>query len=54
VRLHQGFVELANVEAVKTMVELIDLMRGYESYQKIIQSYNEVTGKAVNEIGRLE
>jgi flagellar basal-body rod protein FlgF len=52
-QLHQGFVELANVEAVKTMVELIELTRGYETYQKIIQSYNEVTGKAVNEVGGL-
>ena len=50
----QGFVEHANVDVLNAMAEMIDLLRGYESYQKVIWSLNETTLKAINDVGRLE
>jgi flagellar basal-body rod protein FlgF len=53
VRVSQGFIELSNVDAVKMMTEMIEVLRGYESYQKIIRSVDEVNSKAINEIGQV-
>jgi flagellar basal-body rod protein FlgG len=52
VRVSQGFIELSNVDAVKMMTKMIEVLRGYESYQKIIRSVDEVNSKAINEIGK--
>ena len=52
VRVSQGFIELSNVDAVKMMTEMIEVLRGYESYQKIIRSVDEVNSRAINEIGK--
>ncbi|MDY6971873.1 MAG: flagellar basal body rod C-terminal domain-containing protein, partial [Thermodesulfobacteriota bacterium] len=49
----QGFIELSNVDAIRGMTEMIEVLRAYESYQKVIQSIDEVTSKAINEVGRL-
>lgn len=51
-RLQSGYVEQANVSAVKSMVELISAFRAYEASQKVIQAYDETLGKVVNELGR--
>jgi len=53
VRVSQGFIELSNVDAVKMMTEMIEVLRGYESYQKIIRSIDEVNSRAINEIGQM-
>jgi flagellar basal-body rod protein FlgF len=50
-RISQGFIELSNVNAVKMMTEMIEVMRGYESYQKVIQAADEADSKAINQIG---
>ena len=52
VRVSQGFIELSNVDAVKMMTKMIEVLRGYESYQKIIRSVDDVNSKAINEIGK--
>ena len=52
-RVSQGFIELSNVDAVKMMTEMIEVLRGYESYQKIIRSVDEVNSRAINEIGKI-
>jgi flagellar basal-body rod protein FlgG len=49
----QGYVELSNVNAIKGMTALIDAMRAYESYQKVLQTWSETTARAVNDVGRL-
>jgi len=50
----QGFREQANVHIVEEMVNMIESMRTFESYQKMVQSsMNETTRKAVNELGRV-
>jgi flagellar basal-body rod protein FlgG len=43
--------ELSNINIVQEMVKMIDVMRLYESYQKVIQSLDEATGKATREVG---
>ena len=53
VRVSQGFIELSNVDAVNMMTKMIEVLRGYESYQKIIRSVDEVNSKAINEIGKM-
>jgi flagellar basal-body rod protein FlgG len=50
--VEQGFIESSNVDSIKAMTEMIDVIRGYESYQKILQSMNE-TNSQTNEIGKL-
>ena len=52
VRVRQGHLEMANVNVVKEMIDLIAVMRAYEANQKIIQAHDETLGKAVNEMGR--
>ena len=53
VTLQQGFLESSNVNSVKEMVEMLTMMRTYESNQKMIKIHDELIGKAVNEIGKL-
>lgn len=51
--VNQGFVEQSNVNTVAEMSELIKAHRHFESIQKAIKAYDEMSGKAVNEIGKL-
>jgi flagellar basal-body rod protein FlgF len=48
----QGFIELSNVNAVRMMTEMIEVLRGYESYQKAIKTADEANAKAINDVGR--
>lgn len=49
----QGFIENSNVNTINEMVDMINILREYESNQKIVKSYDEMLGKAVNEIGKV-
>jgi flagellar basal-body rod protein FlgF len=51
--VRQGAIEGSNVDSIKIMTEMIDVMRGYESYLKVIQSLNDTNSKAVNDLGKL-
>ena len=51
-KILQGVLEASNVNPIEEMVNLIDAFRSYESCLKIIQSHDEMNGKAVNELGR--
>jgi flagellar basal-body rod protein FlgG len=51
VRISQGFIETSNVDSVKMMTEMIEVLRGYESYQKIIQNADETYSQAIEKIG---
>jgi len=48
----QGSLELSNVDPIRVMSAMIEVLRGYESYQKVIKSVDEVNAKAINELGR--
>ncbi len=54
VKVQEGFIELSNVNAIRLMTEMIELLRGYESYQKVIRSIDSVTSTAINEVGKVE
>lgn len=47
----QGFGEASNINVVREMVNLIEINRTYETYQKMITSIDESTGKLINEVG---
>jgi flagellar basal-body rod protein FlgF len=49
----QGFIESSNVNGLRAMTEMIDVMRGYESYQKVIQFLDDVTRKSITDVGKL-
>jgi flagellar basal-body rod protein FlgF len=49
----QGYLESSNVDPVKEMVHMIETMREYESYQKIIQVFDDASAKVNNDMGRL-
>lgn len=50
--VHQGFVEQSNVNAVGEMSSLINANRNFESIQRVIKTYDTMSGKAVNEISK--
>lgn len=49
----QGYLEESNVNSAEEMIRLIDALRTYEANMKVIQSRDELTGKVVNEMGRV-
>lgn len=52
VQIAQGYIEGSNVDAIRTMTEVIETMRVFEAYQRIIRSVDETTAKTVNEVGK--
>lgn len=48
----QGAVESSNVNAIRTMTEMIDLLRVFETYQKVIRAADDTTAKTVSEVGK--
>ncbi|MBM7854230.1 flagellar basal-body rod protein FlgG [Desulfohalotomaculum tongense] len=52
-QVRQGFVEKSNVDVVKEITDMITVLRTYEANQKMIQTQDELLGKAVNQVGRL-
>lgn len=51
-KIHQGFVEAANVNIVEEMVNMITVTRSYEANQKSIQSQDNTLDKLINEVAR--
>jgi len=52
-RVLQGCLEMANVNAIKEMVDMITVMRAYEANQKVLQTQDQMLGRATGEVGRL-
>lgn len=50
--IHQGFIEQSNVNAVSEMSSLINANRNFESIQRVLKTYDSMSGKAVNEISK--
>ncbi|MCL5774046.1 MAG: flagellar hook-basal body protein [Firmicutes bacterium] len=53
-KIQQGYLEMANVNAVKEMVDMMTIMRAYEANQKILQTQDQMLGKSTNEVGRVK
>lgn len=50
--IHQGFIEQSNVNPVTEMSNLINANRNFESIQRVIKTYDNMSSKAVNEISK--
>lgn len=49
----QGFVETSNVSPVYEMINMIQALRDFESYQKAVQVFDESINKVINELARI-
>ena len=52
VQLMQGFLETSNVNTIHEMVQMIETLRNYEGYQKVLQSFEE-TAQQLNDAARV-
>ncbi|MCR3921382.1 MAG: flagellar hook-basal body protein [Firmicutes bacterium] len=52
-QVRQGVLEMANLEIIQEMVNMLSVTRIYEANQKSLQAHDEILGKSVNEVGRL-
>ncbi len=44
--LRQGALEMSNVNAVEEMLAMIEALRQYESYEKVLQAYGQIDAKS--------
>lgn len=51
--LQQGYLERSNVDAARTMTDMLTAYRAFEANQKVLQAYDKSMDKAVNEVGRI-
>ncbi len=51
-KVHQGFLEMSNVNPVIEMVKMISAERTYEANSKTIQTQDLLLGRTVNEVGK--
>jgi flagellar basal-body rod protein FlgF len=51
--VQQGYLESSNVNIVQEMVAMIAVQRAYETGQKMIQTEDNATSKAVNDVAKL-
>lgn len=52
-QINQGYLETSNVDASKSMTEMMTAYRSFEANQKILQAYDQSMEKAANEIGKV-
>lgn len=53
VQVKQGWLEQANIDPTREMVDMLSVLRSYEANQKVIQTEDQTLGKSVNEVGSL-
>jgi flagellar basal-body rod protein FlgG len=51
--VRQGFLEMSNVNVLNEMVDMISVMRNFETNQKFVSMIDESLGKAANEVGKV-
>ena len=51
-KVAQGFMEKANVEVVYEMVNMIEVQRLFEAYQKVIQTSDNLDREAISKVAR--
>ncbi|MBZ9688059.1 flagellar basal body rod protein FlgG [Clostridium estertheticum] len=51
ITVRQNALEKSNVNVASEMVNMMTIMRNFESNQKVLQAMDETLGKAVNEVG---
>ena len=53
VQVQQGALESSNVNPVQEMVGMLEALRAFEAYQRMIRAMDEMNQRAVNELGRV-
>lgn len=51
--VNNGHLELANVNAINAMAEMIDIQRSFESYHKVMQAMEDMDKLSTSRVGRL-
>jgi flagellar basal-body rod protein FlgG len=51
--VRQGHLEQSNVEMIREMTNMVTINRQYETFQKLIQTIDELDTKATSEIGKI-
>lgn len=51
--IRQGYVEGSNVDAGRTMTDMLTAYRAFEANQKVLQAYDRSMEKAATEVGRV-
>jgi flagellar basal-body rod protein FlgF len=52
-QVHQGTMELSNINIMEEMVRMIDALRSFQACHKIVQVQDEMDAKAVNELAKV-
>jgi len=52
-KIRQGFIERANVDVAYEVTNMLSAARSYETSQKILKAHDELTEKAINQVGVL-
>jgi flagellar basal-body rod protein FlgG len=52
-KVKQNALEKSNVNVVNEMINMMTVMRSFESNQKVLQAIDETLGKTVNEVGSI-
>ncbi|MBN2353978.1 MAG: flagellar basal-body rod protein FlgF [Spirochaetales bacterium] len=52
-KVRTGYLEASNVNAVREMVDMIEVNRAYDANSKSIQTHDTLVGRLINEIGRV-
>jgi len=52
-RIRQGVLEDSNVNAIEEMAKMINIIRDFETNQRLILAQDQTLDRAVNEVGRL-
>jgi flagellar basal-body rod protein FlgG len=50
--ISQGYLENSNVDVIRELVQMIESHREFETYQKMIQAFDEASSKTINEMGK--
>ncbi len=53
IQVQQGFLEQSNVNAIREMVNMIEVSRSYDLNAKVVSLYDQVLGEASSQIGAL-
>ncbi|MCD6199131.1 MAG: flagellar basal-body rod protein FlgF [Deltaproteobacteria bacterium] len=51
--IQSGYLELSNVQATREMIDMINIQRSFESYQKVMQTIQEQDKLSTNRVGKL-
>jgi flagellar basal-body rod protein FlgF len=49
--VRQGALENSNVDHMTEMVQMVQVMRHFETMARVVQGYDEMVGTAINKLG---